>query len=370
MDVKASIGEEAGKIGIDMLGFASCELFTAVEKILKEREEKGYLSGFEEKDIQKRVNPRLAMEDCRTIIAAGISYNVKEDRVTKREDYKYKCNISRSSWGIDYHIVLRGKLEKLSKFIEESFGGKCKYFVDTGPLVEREVARKAGIGYIGKNCALINPNFGSFIFLGEIITDLYIEPDSPLDDSCGDCDLCIKACPSGALCSPYEVNAKKCISYITQSRELPVECCESLGNNLYGCDICQKVCPKNKAARESVHKEFLPELWNYCPDAMDILELNNRKFLDTFKKTSSGWRGRKTLQRNAIIAMGNSKDRQFVPYIEKMLMDDRSEIREASVKALYNLLKEECSDILREHLKKEKDECVSKVILDLLNRTG
>jgi epoxyqueuosine reductase len=366
MDIKESIITKAKDIGLDVIGFASCSPFSEIGDILKERETKGYLSGFEERDIEKRINPGILMNGCRTIISAGISYNVTGARA--KEDTKFKCTVSKSTWGEDYHNILRNKLQELSKFIEEDLKGNTLAFVDTGPLVEREAARRAGIGYIGKNCSLINPVFGSFLFIGEILTDMYIEPDSELMDSCGDCDLCIKACPSGALCGPYTINAKKCLSYITQSRDIPPEYYGVLGRSIYGCDVCQNVCPKNKGAEASNHREFFPEDWNSYPDAVDIINMDNSRYKDTFKRTSSGWRGKKTLQRNAIIALGNSKIKDAAEYLIKTLSDDRRDIREASVLALFNLLGDDSKQVLGEHLKDEKDEHIKKLLVDILDK--
>lgn len=233
--------------------------------------------------------------------------------------------------------------------------------------MEREAARRAGIGFTGKNCSIINPKYGSFIFLGEIITDLYIEPDIPLDNECGDCNLCIESCPTGALCAPYIVNAKKCISYLTQSKDISLEDYKKIGCSIYGCDVCQRVCPKNKDAAAVNHYEFIPEEWNQYPDPIEILSTDRRGFEKTFKTTSSGWRGRKTLQRNALIALSNSKDKvKAAEQIRKSLKDERKDIRRAAVCALYNSLGEESLEILRETLNSESDEDNKNLIIQIL----
>lgn len=368
MDIKTLIKDEALRIGIDVIGFTSCLPFEEAEKVLKDREAKGYLSGFEEKDIKKRTNPSMVMEGCETIISAGISYNVDEFAVREKDNLKHKMHISRSSWGLDYHKVLMAKLNELSEFINHEFKGRTQVFVDTGPLVEREVARRAGIGYIGKNCSLINPKYGAYIFLGEILTDIYIEPDNPIEDGCGDCDLCLKACPTKALCSPYTINAKGCVSYLTQCRDIPYLHHKSMGCSIYGCDICHRVCPKNKGAHLSRHSEFVPEDWNYSPDAAQILKMSNRDFENTFKNASCGWRGKKILQRNVIIALGNSGNKDASEYIIEMLSDSRRDIRETSVYALYNLLGDESSSYLKEHLLKEKDPGIIDIIRKLTDK--
>lgn len=362
MDTKLLIRDEARKLGIDALGFTSCEPFLNVEGVLKDREEKGYLSGFEEKDIEKRVYPGRLLENCSTIISAGISYNAG-----CRNESINGCTVSVCAWGQDYHTVLKEKLISLGEFIESRFNCRFRVFVDMGPIVEREAARRAGVGFTGKNCSIINPGYGSFIFLGEIITDLFIEPDAPLDDGCGDCDLCIKACPSGALCAPYTVNAKKCISYLTQSKDVSLEDYKKIGRSIYGCDVCQKVCPKNRDAAFANHEEFVPEEWNLHPDPYEILNISRKDFENTFKKTSSGWRGRKTLQRNALIALSNSKDKaKAAEQIKKFLQDERKDIRKTAILSLYNLLGKESIDTLRETYDIERDEDVKNIMQKIL----
>lgn len=367
VDTKEAIKKEAERLGIDVLGFASCEPFYDTLEVLKKREALGYLSGFEEKDIEKRITPHLALKGCRTIIAGGISYNVDKGEVRTKENYRHRVSISRGAWGMDYHRVLKGKLQSLAAFINEKMGGSTEVFVDTGPLVEREVARRAGIGYVGKNCSLINPEYGSYIFLGEILTDIFIEPDKPLPEDCGDCDLCLQACPSGALRNPYTVNAKECVSYMTQSKDVSCDYYGSIGSSIYGCDVCQIVCPRNRSANKSRHREFVPEDWNAYPDAVDILEMDNKTFENTFKKTSSGWRGKKTLQRNALIALGNSGKKENAEYIEKMLHDSRRDIRKTGIYALHRLLGKDSIPIFKKYIEREEDDELKSLMQGFIN---
>lgn len=365
LDIKESIKAEAEKIGLDMIGFTDCSPLEGIREVLLEREKKGYLSGLEEGDIEKRINPGLLLDNCHTIISAGVSY--LNEKPVHNNGKHFKCSIARSSWGTDYHNVLGKKLSSLCNYIREVLHGEATYFVDTGPLPEREVARKAGIGFIGKNGFLINPEYGSFIFLGEILTTLSIEPDSPIEDGCGECDLCIKACPTGALMSPRMLNARGCISFMTQCKNIQRQQLAQMGTSIYGCDICQVVCPKNREAKKGKHKEFIPESWNCCPDPVEILKMNNKMYNETFKRTSSGWRGKKVLQRNAIIALGNSGDLSAALHIIKMLSDERKDIREISIYALFNLLGSESKPILEEHIKNEDSEDIRNIIKSILD---
>ena len=366
MNIKDAIITESKRIGIDIIGFTDCKPFYEAEQVLIQREKMNFLSGFEDKDIKKRIDPKKTMEDCKTIISIGVSYNTPSDKVPIKKDYIHKGVVSRSSWGEDYHAVLSRKLKKLSLFIEQSLNGKTKFFVDTGSLIDREIARRAGIGYVGKNCSIINKEYGSYIFLGEILTDLHISPDKTVDSLCGDCELCIKSCHANALEKPYTLNAKKCISYLTQCKDLPNEYYKKMGNSIYGCDACQRVCPKNKTALKSNHTEFYPMEWNAYPDLVDVLNMDNRRFKDTFNKTSGGWRGKKNLQRNSIIAMGNSKNKNIAKYIEAMLYDDRIDIRKTSIYALYNLLGKESIPMLKRRLEYERDDGIISIINKLV----
>lgn len=366
-NIKGTIIDEAHRIGIDVIGFAPCSVLNNAREILKDRENKGYLSGFEEKDIEKRIDPSLQLEGCKTIISAGISYRTDEKNIKLKSSYICKCIVSKSSWGIDYHNVLRHKLKELSQFIECRYGARTKLFVDTGPLLEREIARMAGVGFVGKNGFIINDEFGSFIFLGEILLDICIEPDEPAEGGCKDCDICIRACHTRALFSPYTLNAKRCISYMTQSKTISPKDYDALGCNIYGCDICQDVCPKNKSIRFKNHTEFIPECWNSFPDAADILNMDNKTYNKTFKNTASGWRGKRILQRNAVISLGNSHDREAARYIINMLSDGRKEIRETSIYALYKLLGKESFPVLKRCRDIESDDDLKRIINCLID---
>lgn len=317
IDIKQCIIDKSSKLDIDIIGFTDGEPLWNLEEYLSYRIENNINTEFEQRDIKKRIDPRLTFPDCKSIIVVGISYNV---------DYKHgdnnilKGNLSRSSWGIDYHRVLKDKMEALIHEIEMEIDFNFKYFVDTGPLVERELAKKAGIGYYGKNCSIINRDFGSFIFLGNIMTDLDINIDNTREDNCEECNLCIKACPTNALDGKYGMNPKRCISYLTQTKEnLPEELMEMMGINIYGCDTCQLVCPKNKGIKKSFHKEFIPEWTKGIIDIEELLNMSNRQFKDKYGSMAGSWRGKNILKRNGIIAIGNMKDSKNID----LLIDEK-----------------------------------------------
>ncbi|SEF50842.1 epoxyqueuosine reductase [Caloramator fervidus] len=314
--IKEKIKEYANKIGIEYIGFSSVEFsFDFIER-LKERRLNGHLSGFEEKDEFKRVDVSSILSNAKSFISIAVPYR------TVDLDYS-RPYLSKSSLGIDYHIVLKNKLELLKVFLKEELGAESIYFCDIGPLHDREIAYKCGIGFYGKNTNIYTKKYGSFVFLGELITDLYIEPDYPIESKCGSCDICIKSCPVGAIEKPFYLNSKKCLSFITQKKEtLTYDEMIKMGSRIYGCDICQDVCPFNKKAEYSNIVDFKPESWNINIEVERFLTMSNKQFKETFQKTSAGWRGKKVLQRNLIIALANLKSKEGYNKIKSLIEDE------------------------------------------------
>jgi epoxyqueuosine reductase len=311
MNIKSKIIEFGKSIGIDYIGFSDVEFNDEFYKSIRQRRENGHLSGFEESDENIRINTRTLLPEVNTLISIIVPYRTIE--VNKDKPY-----FSKASLGLDYHKIVKEKLELLSSFLYNNFRAKCECYCDIGPLSDREIAKKCGLGFYGKNTNIITKKYGSFVFLGEILTDIYIDRDSELETNCGECELCIKACPVGAIEKPYYINAKKCLSYVGQKKdELSDDEINSLGNRIYGCDTCQDVCPYNSIKEISTIPEFYPEEWNYNLNEEYILNMSNKDFKEKFGKTSSGWRGNKILKRNLIIAMGNSKNKNYLQILKK-----------------------------------------------------
>lgn len=302
------IMEYAKTIGIEEIGFCDINFSEEFLERLKERREQGCLSGFEEQDEKARIRVDRLLENARTIISIALPYRTTEPDRT--QPY-----ISKSGVGNDYHRIMKEKLNILAEFIRGKYGGNSVALCDTSPLHDREIAYMCGVGFYGKNNNVINPRYGSFIFLGELVTDIYIERSSIIENSCGECTLCLKVCPAKALEKPYFLNAQKCLSYVTQKKEqLTPHEIELVGCRVYGCDTCQDVCPYNKKACGYGVKEFRYPVYN----PMDILTQSNKEFKDTFGMTSSGWRGKKVLTRNLINAMGNSGRKEYVKILQEL----------------------------------------------------
>lgn len=322
MDIKEYIVGKAKELNIDMVGFTNCEPFIHLKEYLNDRMENNITTEFEEKDINRRIDPCITMPECRSIIVIALSYNVEYN---EKPDYELKGSLSKSSWGIDYHKVLKLKLEALIDEIKKIEDFEYQYFVDTGPLVDRELAKRAGIGYYGKNCSIINEDYGSFIFIGYILTNLEIEVDNKeIENQCGDCNLCIRACPTNALDKPYRLNAKRCISYLTQTKdEVDEELKRKMGIKIYGCDTCQMVCPKNKNVKKSIHEEFMPKEIKGAIDIRELITMSNREFKDKYGAMAGSWRGKNILKRNAINALKNMRSRNNEHIIDELLKNKK-----------------------------------------------
>lgn len=261
-DLKAEIKAAAPALGIDDIGFATAEPFLYLKNILQDHRDKGYESGFEEPDLDKRTIPALPSgETPLSILAIAVAYPSKMENPPRSEPGARRGILARAAWGQDYHHVLREALGKLEAFIRERVpDAVLESMVDTGVLVDRAVAERAGIGFSAKNCAIISPKWGSWIYLGEMVTNIPFPPDAPVEEGCGDCTKCIDACPTGALVGPGQLNAQACISYLTQTKGfLSDEYMTKIGNRLYGCDTCQIVCPKNRGKNWNHRPELLPD---------------------------------------------------------------------------------------------------------------
>jgi epoxyqueuosine reductase len=355
----------AASLGIDKIGITSAEPFLELKERLIKHREAGYESGFEEPDLDLRTDPSLLMPEARSIISIAVAYPSKLKDAPVSEPGKRRGILSRSAWGEDYHQALRRRMEKLTEWILlRAPDAKVLSMVDTGALSDRAVAERAGIGWSGKNCSIITPELGSWVYLGEMITNLPLQADKPLLDSCGDCTICIDACPTGALVGPGQLNAQKCISFVTQTKGLVEdEMMKKIGNRLYGCDTCQIVCPINRKVDNRHHVELLPDPEVAKPLLRPLLFMGNREFRETFGAGSASWRGRKPIQRNALIALGNFRDTESVPDVARVLREDsRPVLRATAAWALGRIGSTEASEALEAALVSEQDPDVRKAI--------
>ena len=357
--LKEEIISYSKEIGIDKIGFTSASMFDELKNRLLAQQELGYASGFEEPDIEKRVDPTLVVPKARSIISIALAYPSKLKDAPKSTKEDRRGIFCRASWGQDYHTVLRDRLQKLETFIKEKVPAAIlQSMVDTGELSDRAVAERAGIGWSGKNCAIITPEFGSYVYLGEMITDIPFPPDKPIEDGCGTCNKCVDACPTGALVTGGQLNSQRCIAFLTQTKGfLAEEFRSKLGNRLYGCDTCQTVCPENKGKDFHFHPEMEPDPELAKPKLKPLLTMSNREFKEKFGHVSGSWRGKKPIQRNAIIALAHFKDQTAVPDLIELIKNDvRPVIRGTAAWALGKIGDKEALDTLMNLREKEKDQ--------------
>jgi len=229
---------------------------------------------FMRRNEELRGDPRLLLSDCRSILAVAMSYH--SSSAPSMEINGEECWISSYAWGRDYHHVMKKKLIRLGRWLENETGCSWRATVDTAPVLEREWAARAGLGWIGKNTMLINRKFGSELFLGLLLNTLPLEPDTPSGEHCGKCTACLEACPTDAFAAPRVLNAEKCIAYLTIEHEgdIHIEQAEKMERHLAGCDRCNEVCPFNRNAPTDLHPEYLPRPGLYRPKLKDIQALD------------------------------------------------------------------------------------------------
>lgn len=360
-DFQQQLIHYAHSIGIDKIGFTSAASFSDLKQRLKIQQQLGYASGFEEPDIDKRTEPIRLLEGAESIISIAIAYPSKMKDAPQSKRGARRGIFARASWGMDYHTVLREKLAKLEAFILLHLpDARLKSMVDTGELSDRAVAERAGIGWSAKNCSIITPEFGSYVYLGEMLTNIPFEPSVPMEDQCGDCRLCLDICPTGALIEGGQLNAKRCIAFITQTKTMvPEEFRAKIGNRVYGCDTCQTVCPKNKGKHFAHHAEFTPDPELVKPLLLPLLEHSNRTFKETYGHMSGAWRGKNPIQRNAIIALVHFKEREAIPKLISILTSDpRPVMRGTAAWALGELTSPEGLEALQMMKETETEEMV------------
>ncbi|OIN65768.1 tRNA epoxyqueuosine(34) reductase QueG [Exiguobacterium sp. KRL4] len=351
--LKAQLQAYATEIGIDEFRVTTADPFLVMKQRLIQQQEKGYASGFEEPDLDRRTTPTLLLDDAVSIIAIAVAYPSKLKDAPRGKEGERRGIFGRSSWGLDYHQALKNRLMLLEEKIGTlSPGSQTRSMVDTGELVDRAVAERAGIGFSGKNCSIISETHGSYLYLGELITDCYLPPDEPVEELCGSCTKCMDACPTDALVEPGVIDAKRCISFITQTKTLiPEDFRYALGNRLYGCDTCQQVCPYNRKKHATQHAELQPDPEQVKPLLIPLLSLSNREFKTRFGSLSGAWRGKKPIQRNAVCALVHYQDRTALDALRTMAeTDQREDMRALAIWAIGRISGQEAEGYVQERL--------------------
>lgn len=329
------------------LGFAACGIVPATDDPLRaERLEQWLAEGnhgsmeWMETRYEHRKGPQSLWPAARSVIALGISYAPAADPLALAEA-KDRARISVYAQGADYHDVVKRALKALAGWIvSEVPSSEVKVFVDTAPVMEKPLGEAAGIGWQGKHTNLVSRSHGSWLFLGAIYTTLELEPDAPHEDRCGSCNACQRACPTQAFPAPYQLDARRCISYLTIEHKgpIPLEFRAALGNRIYGCDDCLAVCPWNSfASTAATNKAFLPRAELAAPRLAELLALDDAAFRALFAGSPIKRIGRDRFVRNCLYAAGNSSDPKLMAPVQRLLADSDPAVADAASWALDRL---------------------------------
>jgi epoxyqueuosine reductase len=322
--MRTAIRERARELGFEECRFTSAEA-PATAKTFQDWlacDQHGEMAWLQ-RNAAKRINPQLVLPGAKTILVLAASYERKGRQTEAPSDNPGV--VARYARFDDYHEVLGDRLRGLAAFIN-SLGGpetRSLWYVDTGPLLERDLAQRAGLGFAGKHTNLISRKLGNWFFLSEILTTLELEPDTPEKNHCGLCTRCITACPTNAIVAPFQLDARKCISYLTIELKgsIPVELRPALGNRIYGCDDCLAACPWNRFAQEGslMKAHARPDLES--PDLIELLQLDDAGFKARFAGSPILRTKRRGLLRNVCVALGNTGDEDALPYLQKAAND-------------------------------------------------
>jgi len=335
--IKAAIAERARAEGFDAIGFAAPSPATRekerLEIYLREGRH-GDMAWMAETEA-RRGDPLVLWPAVKTIVALGINYGPDTDplEILQRKE---RAAISVYAQNRDYHDVVKKKLKALGGWIHREFGGELKVFVDTAPVMEKPLAERAGIGWQGKHTNLVSRAFGSWLFLDESYRSLELPVDAAEIDHCGSCRACLDICPTAAFPAPYQLDARRCISYLTIEHKgpIPEEFRAAIGNRIYGCDDCLAVCPWNKFAQAGSDAKLTAPAGRDAPSLIELAALDDAAFRETFRGSPVKRIGRERLLRNVAIALGNAGEAAALPAIESLLDDPSPLIRGAAVWAL------------------------------------
>jgi epoxyqueuosine reductase len=333
VDSRALIRAKALALGFDAVGFAPAQLEHNARSRLKEYLALGYHGdmGWLEARADERSQPQTLWSGARTVIVVGFSYVPDTDpgEILSQSD---RGAISVYARNRDYHGVIKGRLKLLGQFIASRLGGEFKVFVDTAPVMEKPLAQSSGIGWQGKHTNLVSRSNGSWLFLGEIYITLELQPDDPMTDHCGRCTRCLNVCPTRAFPAPYQLDARRCVSYLTIEHHgpIPAELRPLMGNRIFGCDDCLAICPWNRFAVATRHDELVARADLTAPRLAWLSGLDDKAFRQVFSASPVKRIGRNRFVRNVLIAIGNSKIRGLKPDADRLRSDNDPVVAEAA----------------------------------------
>jgi epoxyqueuosine reductase len=332
-DPRGQIRDNALRIGFDAVGFCRADLGLEARERLTNFIEAGYHGdmGWLATRVEQRSHPQSLWPEARSVIVVGLSYAPEDDPLAITTQ-RSKGAISVYARNRDYHDLVKGKLKHLAQFLVSRFTCDVKVFVDTAPVMEKPLAQRSGLGWQGKHTNLVSYYHGSWLLLGEIYTTLALEPDVTTSDHCGSCSRCLDVCPTKAFPAPYQLDATRCISYLTIEHKGPIphDLRKAMGNHIYGCDDCLAVCPWNKFAQPTSHEQLIARDALTAPLLVDLAKLNDKQFRSMFSGSPIKRIGRNRFIRNVLIAIGNSNDATLRPSAEALRLDPDPIVAEAA----------------------------------------
>jgi epoxyqueuosine reductase len=337
-DLKARLVSFARQVGFDSCRIAACNPpahATEFRDWLRQgaHGEMDYMQRGEE----KRCDPQNVLPGARSMVVLALNYFQGEEP-PRRSQTAATGRIARYAWGDDYHDVIREKLDEIDQFLR-SFEGQQKCYVDTGPILERDHAAQSGIGWHGKSTMLIDERLGTWFFLAEVVTTLELPADEPVPNRCGTCERCITACPTGAITAPHQLDARRCISYLTIELKgaIPLELRPLIGDRIFGCDDCLDACPWNRFAQASRQSAFSARRSTTGISLREYLELNDDQFRGLFKNSPVKRIKRRGFLRNVCVALGNAGDASDLPALERAAADPEPLIAEHAAWAIQRI---------------------------------
>ena len=340
-DLKAALASEARALGFDCIGITTPGVLADAGQHFRD-----FLAAGAHGDMdwlaahpERRTDPRTLWAGVRSIIMLGVNYGPDQDPLAILQA-RTRGAISVYAQGDDYHDLIKKRLKALARWLVATSGCEVKVFVDTAAVMEKPLARAAGLGWQGKHTNLVSRQFGSWLFLGAIFTTLDLPQDETEPDHCGSCRACLDICPTSAFPAPYRLDARRCISYLTIENKGPIphEFRKAIGNRIYGCDDCLAVCPWNKFAQSGHEAKLAARDELRAPSLAELARLDDAAFRAQFTKSAVKRIGRDRFVRNVLIAIGNSNDRALAAEAERLLSDDSPLVRGAAVWALSQLL--------------------------------
>lgn len=321
------IREEARRLGFFKTGITSARLLPEPERFEKWLREGMYGEmRYLERQLPKRMDPRLALGGARSMVVLAMNYHTGQELTNQ----PLKGKISRYAWGDDYHILIKNRLEQLLDFIKKQEpSAQGLFYADTGPLMEKIWGAETILGWMGKHTNLIARECGSWFFIGIILLNIDLEFDAPEKDYCGNCSRCIQACPTGAIVAPHVLDARLCISYLTIELRGPIPQLlrPLMGNRIYGCDDCQEVCPWNRFAVKTAERAFSPREENLMPDLLSLVRMTPGEFKRRFENSPILRATRDGFIRNVVVALGNSGKSEAIPALKNALQDSSPVVR-------------------------------------------